>query len=462
MSIERLLKRVRSDKAEQAETGLERNKREQRIEQIRKQLADYIRVGTVYFKRIMRTDRFGLKYETLERWKIETLQEDFKQAIHELNVYLPRRQAKYSVSDFIEKYDAFCNVPDNTNYSRVIDNCYNLYSPIIHETATWHSPEDTKHIEQFLVHIFGEQIDVALDYLTILLLYPKQILPILCLVSQENNTGKTTFLNFMKAIFQNNAVVLNSDDFQDSFNSHYASKLLVMIDENFVEVEKRKEKERIKQLGTASKIMLHLKGADRKEIDYYGKLIMTSNYEENFIRIDAEDIRFWVIKVPAMQERDPDILAKMIAEIPAFLDFLRNKRAIKHPKTERHWFSNELLETQARKKVIENTKPMHEEVLDSFFQDYFDQTGLQETTMSVQDILNENQRYNHIKYLNHKNIKEYLRKNKYEYTGSVVRYSYTSIASGTQTIVSKSGRVYRIRKRDEQELCTKQDEQLPF
>ena len=96
MSIEKLLKKVRTDKSEQAQqAGLERPKREQKIEQIRKQLADYIRVGTVYFKRIIRTDKFGLKYETLERWKIETLQEDFKQAIHELNVFLPRRQAKY-------------------------------------------------------------------------------------------------------------------------------------------------------------------------------------------------------------------------------------------------------------------------------------------------------------------------------------------------------------------------------
>jgi len=176
MSIEKLLKRVRTDRAEQADKEKEQavsqqNKREQKIEELRKQLADYIRVGTVYFKRIIRTDRFGLKYETLERWRIETLQEDFKQAIHELNVFLPRRQAKYSVSDFISKYDAFCNVPDNTNYSRVVDGCYNLYSPLTHATATWHSPEDTKHIEQFLVHIFGEQIEVALDYLTILLLY---------------------------------------------------------------------------------------------------------------------------------------------------------------------------------------------------------------------------------------------------------------------------------------------------
>ena len=37
-----------------------------------------------------------------------------------------------------------------------------------------------------------------------LLLRPVQKLPILLLVSEERNTGKTTFLNFLKALFQDN------------------------------------------------------------------------------------------------------------------------------------------------------------------------------------------------------------------------------------------------------------------
>lgn len=40
-----------------------------------------------------------------------------------------------------------------------------------------------------------------LDYLQLLYLYPIQKLPILLLVSEERNTGKSTFLNFLKAIF---------------------------------------------------------------------------------------------------------------------------------------------------------------------------------------------------------------------------------------------------------------------
>jgi len=42
-------------------------------------------------------------------------------------------------------------------------------------------------------HIFGDQIELGLDYLQLLYQKPVQILPIVCLVSKERSTGKTTF-----------------------------------------------------------------------------------------------------------------------------------------------------------------------------------------------------------------------------------------------------------------------------
>jgi hypothetical protein len=53
------------------------------------------------------------------------------------------------------------------------------------------------------------------------------------------------------------------------------------------------------------------------------QLIMCSNDEKTFARIEAEDTRYWVIKVQSIprDERDPHMQAKMLKEIPAFIWF---------------------------------------------------------------------------------------------------------------------------------------------
>lgn len=50
---------------------------------------------------------------------------------------------------------------------------------------------------------------------------PRQKLPILLLVSEERNTGKTTFLNFLKSIFEDNATFNTNEDFRSKFNSDW-------------------------------------------------------------------------------------------------------------------------------------------------------------------------------------------------------------------------------------------------
>ena len=64
-----------------------------------------------------------------------------------------------------------------------------------------------------------------MDYLQLLYLQPIQKLPILLLVSEERNTGKSTFLNFLKALFQNNVTFNTNEDFRSQFNSDWAGKL---------------------------------------------------------------------------------------------------------------------------------------------------------------------------------------------------------------------------------------------
>ena len=68
-------------------------------------------------------------------------------------------------------------------------------------------------------HIFGEQYELGVDYLQLLYLCPIQKLPILLLVSEERNTGKRPFLNFLKALFLHNLTFNTNEDFRSQFNS---------------------------------------------------------------------------------------------------------------------------------------------------------------------------------------------------------------------------------------------------
>ena len=94
----------------------------------------------------------------------------------------------------VPKYKIFINFPSNIDYKRVINNCYNLYYPISHEPqeGQW------ENIKTLFKHIWQEQYEYGLDYVQIMYQYPLQILPILCVVSKENATGKSTFLYYTR------------------------------------------------------------------------------------------------------------------------------------------------------------------------------------------------------------------------------------------------------------------------
>ena len=103
-----------------------------------------------------------------------------------------------------------------------------------------------------------------MDYLQLLYLHPIQKLPILLLVSEERNTGKSTFLNFLKALFQNNVTFNTNEDFRSQFNSDWAGKLLIVVDE--VLLSRREDSERLKNLSTTLSYKVEAKGKDRDEI----------------------------------------------------------------------------------------------------------------------------------------------------------------------------------------------------
>ena len=307
---------------------------------------EFIRVGTTLYKIVEQPKLNGGYIRKRIAWNNETLRQDYGKD------YIGR----------VPKYDGFCTVPEHLNYRPIVGKFLNLYEPIDH-----HPKEgDFSYIRSLVRHIFGEQYELGMDYLQLLYLQPIQKLPILLLVSEERNTGKSTFLNFLKILFQNNVTFNTNEDFRSQFNSDWAGKLLIVVDE--VLLNRREDSERLKNLSTTLSYKVEAKGKDRDEIAFFAKFVLCSNNEYLPVIIDAGETRYWVRKIDRLQSDDTDFLQKLKAEIPAFLHFLQH-RQLSTEKESRMWFAPSLLHTEALQNIIRSNRnrleiEMHELILD--------------------------------------------------------------------------------------------------
>lgn len=348
------------------------------------QASDYIRVATTYYKKVSRPSSDGSMMKVLEKWDRSTLVEDHSKTILQ----------------HIPKYNSFCIVPDHFNYQPVIHNCYNQYFPFdwneLIEKGDSGTEDDFPVTMEFLKHIFGDaeiswhnpitqqqitirEVDLGLAYLKILLMIPTHILPILCLVSRERQTGKTTFLDWLKLLFTNNMIFVGNDDLKNEFNKHWASKLIVACDET--KIDKHEVVEKVKRLATTRKTSVNSKGKDQQEQDFFAKFIFLSNNEDNFLPADKEEIRFWVRKVKPIGKLNTDLLKDLQLEIPNFLYYLQNLQYIV-PRTERHWFDSNLLKTDALIKLQESSASTAEKEITTGLRDMFEDTGLDEINLT--------------------------------------------------------------------------------
>lgn len=342
--------------------------------------ANYFRVGDEYYEYVQIPNKFGQLQNQYHRRKKETIALDNGK----------------SIFNHIPKYKAFCTVPDHTNYQRIINNCFNLYFPF-----EYHELEegDFDNTINFLKHIFGtrkikvnettecENWELGLDYIQLLYQRPQQILPILSLVSNERQTGKTTFINWLAQIFTENMAIVGNEDLASQFNSHWTSKLIVACDET--KIDKQVVMEKIKNLSTSHKIMMNAKGRDQLSCEFFAKFILCSNNEDNFATIDKEEIRFWVLKVPRYSgSNNVDLLTELHEEIPAFLHYLNSRKMITE-NLERHWFETRLLRTEALEKVVNNSRPNAEKIIIHGITELFENSELDTITLPLNAIAAE-------------------------------------------------------------------------
>lgn len=391
----------------------------------------YIRVGTSYFKIIERPLISGDKVKVMTRWNRETIVSDHGK----------------SFLGNILKLDGFCCIPDHLNYQLIVDNFYNTYNELsaspINEALTLEQLENNiPNTLNFVQHIFGDQKEFGLDYLKLLFEKPTQTLPILCLVSKERATGKSSFIKWLKAIFGLNMTYIKGDSFNSQFNSDWASMLLVAIDEVFF--DKKEITERLKYLSTTDKDKVEAKGKDRQEIEFFAKFILCSNNEDNFIQIDEEEIRFWIRKIRPIKTEDVFFLKKLDAEIPYFLKYLL-ERDFKSSQKTRMWFTPQQIMTESLMKLINKNKT--EVALLELFHECFEKIDDEEILIAPNDILLLLRKTNPRLIISASEIRKILKRWEFQPEDNTKSYQGIELLSHGEIVkVDRRGRYYLIKK----------------
>ena len=392
----------------------------------------YARIGISYYRIIQRPLISGDTASVLIKWSKETILQDHNRT------YLDR----------IPKYVGFCCIPSHTDHQQVIGNFFNTYNPISHVPVSGNFTldqlaEKCSRSLRFMKHIFGSHYEFGLDYLKVLYLFPSQILPIICLVSKERATGKSTFLKWLKEIFGLNMTYIKGDSFASQFNSDWASMLIVAMDEVFF--DKKEITERLKYLSTTNKDKLEQKGKDREEIDFFAKFILCSNNEDDFIQIDEKEIRFWILKVCPIKEEDTEFLSGLIAEIPYFLRYLVDRPFFRNKST-RMWFKAEDIRTTALKRLVWKNNNKLEGRLIEILYEFFQQTDEREFNATPQDLLQLHNKFFKPGNCSLSDIRQTLKENwKIEPRGNSLTYArYGVDYSGGFYQETKVGRFFTI------------------
>jgi hypothetical protein len=337
--------------------------------QLMKSEIPYIRVGTDYFKVITKSDRYEAINTILKPWKKDEIKEDHGKQL------LSR----------IFKFDDFTILPNNVQYLPVYKNCYNLYSKFSHDPASKdvlaeHIPTTLK----LITHIFGEQWQLGLKYMKILYEFPRQILPVLALVSTQRETGKTTFLNWIQMIFGENSTLINPADLMSNFNDGYATKNIIMVDETVI--DKAHVIEKLKSIATAKTMSVSQKFVSHYAVPFFGKVIVCTNKETDFMRIDEEEIRFWVRKIkPIEGTKNTNIELDLFTEIPLFLRFLTQLPEVDFSKSRMVFTQDEIATESLQRVKLESHSTLRKEI-EYFAEDFFNNFAAKTIHATAKDV----------------------------------------------------------------------------
>ena len=253
----------------------------------------------------------------------------------------------------VETFDGWANQPDFLNYCHFVK-CGDSYllnasTPLMCSgvEGLFNEPKTTL---KMLGHVFGEHMELMLDWIYLLLSKPQQPLFMPLLYSPEQKTGKSTVMDWLCALLDTNACSISVRELLSEFNGQYASKVLAVVDESVIRKEMLDNL--LKKLSTARSINVRRMYSDASPIKSTIHFMFATNDEDSYI--SPEDTRFFVHRVPPLRDEDEDpmIYDKVKTEMPDFIKWLRNRGLKVCPeKKSRLWFSPDMYMTDEKKKL---------------------------------------------------------------------------------------------------------------
>jgi hypothetical protein len=381
----------------------------------------YIMVANDIYKIIEQKDEWGNPKIEMKPYKRETI------TLLETKSGVERTSNRF--------FEDFCVLPNNKAHTPVCGSNYNLYRPFGHKALTGDvTNDDVSYTLGFFKHIFGDQFGLGLQYFKILYEQPTQMLPILVLVSKERHTGKSTFLDYLSMVFGGNFVQLMAQDIMGDFNAHFAYANIIGIDETLV--DKVHAVEKIKSLVTSRRIMVNDKFIKSYMLPFYGKIVMTSNKVTDFMKVDDEEIRFWVRKLNKFGKIDKQFFPRLNAEIPAFLKYIETR--VEMPEYQsRMVFSPDQLQNEYLEAVKEESRSsLYKDIemrLEEFMLNNPGINPIQATASDIKDIW-----YKHDSKITLAYIRKVL-KDEFGLNSSEPKYYTRHLMGGVQT---STGRVF--------------------
>lgn len=387
---------------------------------------DYIRVGCDYFRIIKKPNRYGGFNQMLKAWKKEELKQD----------------AGPEIVKLIPKFSDFTIVPNNKEFNPVINDCYNLYAKFPHKPfGQLVSLKDIQATDMLMNHIFGDQVELGYKYMKVLYENPTQILPVLVLVSITRQTGKTTFLNWIDMIFGENSILIYPNDLKSQHNSGYATKNILLIDETLI--EKSEAAEKLKSLSTAKNITVDPKFIQQYSLPFFGKIIMATNKELDFMKIDVDEIRYWIRKVPTIPDENHNVKIEddLFKEIPKFLKYLSTLPPIDFTKSRMVFTKEEILTENLTNAQDESRSWLYKEI-EIFVEDYFQNNeNKNELLASPLDI--KKKWFNHNSKVDINYIRRILKHElKLKYTDKTIKYYPIWIEVVTEVSPTHTGKPF--------------------
>jgi hypothetical protein len=199
-------------------------------------------------------------------------------------------------------------------------------------------------------------------------------------------------------IFGENYVNVSPEEITSTFNHIYAKKNVIGIDETMI--EKQSSVEKLKSISTQKTITVNDKYISQYTVPFYGKIVIATNRETDFMRIDKEEIRFWVRHVPSIKEINSGIENDMMKEIPMLLGYLRNMDDIDFSKS-RMVFTQEEIKTSQLEIVKEESKSSLRKEIEIFMYEFFASNSLKYCYATPSDIKNEYFKSNNVISVNY-------------------------------------------------------------